>query len=95
MLSAKSECQDRLVLLGEGHLRKAIQDYMAHYHGERNHQGLGGQIIRPEAFADSTAGPVECRDRLGGLLRLPSGVRMNGGRSSFRTGRGNLTRIRH
>jgi hypothetical protein len=40
VLSIKSECLDRIVPLGEGHLRRAIGEYLAHYHGERNHQGL-------------------------------------------------------
>ncbi len=69
VLSIKSECLDKLVLLGERHLRHAVSEFAAHYHEERNHQGLGGQLLRPAAFASST-GPIECRERLGGLLRF-------------------------
>jgi hypothetical protein len=37
VLSIKSECLDRLVPLGEAHLRRAILEYAQHYHEERNH----------------------------------------------------------
>ena len=47
VLSAKSECIDRIVPLGEDHLRRAIGTYAEHYHGERHHQGLGGELISP------------------------------------------------
>jgi Integrase core domain len=41
VLSIKSECLERMVPLGETHLRRAVAEYMLHYHLERNHQGLG------------------------------------------------------
>ena len=47
VLSAKSECLRLLIPLGEGHLRTAVAEYVAHYHGERNHQGLDNQLIVP------------------------------------------------
>jgi transposase InsO family protein len=37
VLSAKSECLERIVLLGEGHLRAAVRDFVHHYHEERPH----------------------------------------------------------
>ena len=69
MLSARSECLDRLVLLGERHLRSAIQDFVVHYHTERHHQGLGSRLIEFPQI-ESRAGPIACRERLGGLLRF-------------------------
>jgi hypothetical protein len=48
VLSIKSECLERMVPLGEGHLRQAISEYMAHYHHERNHQCLGNALIPGE-----------------------------------------------
>jgi len=39
-----------------------------HYHAERNHQGLGNDLIAPAHRAAGRAG-IRCRDRLGGLLR--------------------------
>jgi putative transposase len=67
--SVKGECLGKLVLLGENHLRTAVREYVAHYHTERNHQGLEGRLIAPLAN-DSGAGPIDCRERLGGLLRF-------------------------
>jgi len=48
VLSIKSECLDKVVPLGERHLRHAIREYVDHYHGERHHQGLASSIITPE-----------------------------------------------
>jgi putative transposase len=67
--SIKSECLDKLVLLGEDHLRTTVREYVAHYHTERNHQGLDGRLLEPPAN-DSGAGPIVCRERIGGLLRF-------------------------
>jgi putative transposase len=47
--SIKSECLDKLVLLGENHLCTAVREYVAHYHIERNHQGIEGRLIEPPA----------------------------------------------
>ena len=69
VLSIKSECLDRLVPLGESHLRRAVSEFVAHYHGERNHQGLENRLIgsRPPA---NTNGQIVRRERLGGLLNF-------------------------
>ena len=70
VLSIKSECLSRMVPLGEGHLRRAVTEYVAHYHGERSHQGLGNRLVAP-ANADVVGrGPVRRRERLGGLLNF-------------------------
>jgi transposase InsO family protein len=70
VLSIKSECLERMVPLGEGHLRRAILEYMAHYHGERNHQGLGNALINGAGDDSVEGGPVVRRDRIGGLLHF-------------------------
>ena len=67
--SAKSECLERMVLLGEPHLRAAVRAYVDHYHEERPHQGLGNELIAPKTTVIGT-GPVTCRERLGGLLKF-------------------------
>ena len=67
--SAKSECLDRMVLLGEGHLRAAVHEFVDHYHQERPHQGLGNELIAPKTTVIGT-GQVKCRERLGGLLKF-------------------------
>jgi transposase InsO family protein len=66
--SIREECLDRLILFGERRLFRALDEFVAHYHGERNHQGLGNELITPAA-AVAGATRVRCRDRLGGLLR--------------------------
>jgi putative transposase len=60
---------DRLVLIGESTLRLAISEFILHYHMERNHQGLQNKIIRPEFPEFPSHGPINCRERLGGMLR--------------------------
>jgi transposase InsO family protein len=66
--SIREECLDRLMLFGERRLLRVLDEFVAHYHGERNHQGLGNDLIAPEPR--SLAGiQVRCRERLGGLLR--------------------------
>jgi transposase InsO family protein len=67
--SAKSECLERIVPLGEGHLRAAVRAFVQHYHEERPHQGLGNELIAPKATSIGT-GPVTCRRRLGGVLKF-------------------------
>jgi putative transposase len=58
-----------MVMLGESSLFYAIDQYLAHYHAERNHQGLANQLMGPEPDLASRSGQVRCRERLGGLLR--------------------------
>jgi hypothetical protein len=67
--SVKSECLSRIVPLGEGHLRAAVQAFVDHYHEERPHQGLGNECIAPTTSLIGT-GPVRCRERLGGVLKF-------------------------
>jgi putative transposase len=67
VLSIKTECPNRMVPLGEAHLRPAIAEFVQHYHLERNHQGIDNALIVPGEITDST-GKVVRRDRLGGLL---------------------------
>jgi putative transposase len=38
------------------------------YHLERNHQGLGNRLIVPPTATVKTVGPVQRRQRLGGML---------------------------
>ena len=66
VLSIKSECLDRMIPLGERHLRLAIDEYAEHCHFERPHQGLGSRLI--DGGPETRAGPVHRRERLGGLL---------------------------
>ncbi len=67
--SIKEECWDRLVPLGERHFRRAIAEYVEHYHRERNHQGLENRLIAGTRVIN-IASRVRCRSRLGGMLNL-------------------------
>jgi putative transposase len=68
--SVKEECLSRLILFGEASLQHALQEYVAHYHHERNHQGKGNVLLFPAVSQDrERAGPMQCRERLGGLLK--------------------------
>ena len=67
--SIKEECFDRMILFGDRSLRNAAQEYISHYHAERNHQGLGNRIIEPGDEIGCTTGEIACRERLGGTLR--------------------------
>ncbi len=66
VLSIKSECLDRMLLLGERHLRLAIDEYVEHYHIERTHQGIGNELI--DGVPECTDGRVNRYERLGGWL---------------------------
>ncbi len=65
--SIKEECLDRLIPLGERHFRKAVAEFVAHCHRERNHQGLGNALIELPPEQESV-GRIRRRSRLGGLL---------------------------
>ncbi len=67
--SIKSECLAQIIPLGERHLRNAVIEYTKHYHLERNHQGLDNQLIENASDVPSTEGTVECRERIGGVLK--------------------------
>jgi hypothetical protein len=62
-------CLERMILFGEGSLRKAIHEFIEHYHHERNHQGLGNRLILKEAVGPDRNGAIQCRQRLGGMLK--------------------------
>jgi hypothetical protein len=59
---------ERLILFGEGSLRKAVGEFVAHYHRERNHQGLNNQLIMKDHFCVAGSGAIQRRPRLGGML---------------------------
>jgi hypothetical protein len=64
----KESCLERLILFGEGAVRRAASEFTVHYHHERNHQGLDNKLICPDPTLVGRTGPVQRRERLGGLL---------------------------
>ena len=70
MRSIKEECLSRLILFGEASLRHALTQYLEHFHSERNHQGKGNSLLFPVVSQDTERqGPMQCHERLGGLLK--------------------------
>jgi putative transposase len=68
--SVKEECLARLILFGEASLRHALAQYVEHFHHERNHQGKGNVLLFPAVRqGPAQQGPMQCRERLGGLLK--------------------------
>jgi putative transposase len=53
--------------IGERHFRRALADFVVHYHRERNHQGLANELIDSMEVQPQN-GRVKCRPRVGGLL---------------------------
>jgi hypothetical protein len=72
--SARRECLDRLLIVGERHLLHVLKVYVTHYNAHRPHRALGLRApdsadmplsnVRP-ALALAT---LQRRDLLGGLL---------------------------
>ena len=67
----KEECLSKLIIFGEASLRRALREYVNHYHGECNHQGKGNVLLFPlnRPSAPRSDWSVRCRERFGGLLK--------------------------
>src|SRR5881296_4267475 len=62
--SVKEECLSRLILFGEDSLRHVLNEYVDHYHQERNHQGKGNILLFPRSSpAGEHDGTIQCRER--------------------------------
>jgi len=68
--SIKFECLNRMIFIGQTSLRRAIAEYVDHYHGERNHQGLDNGLIRAVPNSAQGVGRVRRKQRLGGMLNF-------------------------
>jgi putative transposase len=62
------ECLCKVILFGERSLRRVLSEYIEHFHAERSHQGKGNVLLFPRSNIRRD-GSVQCRERLGGLLR--------------------------
>lgn len=69
MRTLKSECLNNLIFFGERPLRRALREFTEHYHTERNHQGIGNNLIEATSEVGGAEGAIQCRERLGGMLR--------------------------
>jgi transposase InsO family protein len=66
--SIKAECLNRMIFFGQASLRHAVEHFIAHYHTERNHQGLGNRLLQPVSGTPLPFRAVQRRERLGGML---------------------------
>ena len=57
-----------MICFGQASLQHAIGYFMAHYHIERNHQGLDNRLLQPTSIATPRHHPIQRRRRLGGML---------------------------
>ena len=68
--SVKQECLSKLIIFSEASLKRALTEYIAHYHAERNHQGKHNLLLFPTPPGTSPPGKrILCKQRLGGLLK--------------------------
>ena len=56
-----------MIPLGERHVRRAVAEFVAHHHGEWNHEGLGNELIDGAPLIDDVD-RIRRRPRLDGLL---------------------------
>ena len=50
-----------MIAIGEEDLLRAVDEYITHYHGYRNRQGLGNELIRGPAQTPER-GDVVCEE---------------------------------
>jgi putative transposase len=65
--SIRREYLDHVIVLGEGHLRRLLKEYLAYYHESRTHLGLEKDSPEPRAIQPQEVGPVASDPVLGGL----------------------------
>ena len=66
--SIKLEYLERMNFFGEQHLRTAIDEYMDHYHPERNHHVLENRLVAPVHAVGEQSCSIERQERIGGML---------------------------
>ena len=59
--SIKDECLSKIILFGDRSLRRAMSEYVVHYHTERNHQGKSNILLLPRVADMRGSMPVRCR----------------------------------
>ncbi len=66
--SARDECLDKILILGERHLARVLTAYIDYYNHARPHQGIEQRCPVPLMPSVTRDGPIERRDILGGVL---------------------------
>jgi transposase len=67
--SIQTECLDNFICMGERMLRYVLKEYQDFYNHERHHQGINNQIPLVDKKDIKAIGKIECKERLGGLLK--------------------------
>jgi transposase InsO family protein len=69
VLTARSEVTDRMLILGQQHLRRTLDEYARHYNGRRPHRALQSRPPRSDRpVVDRTHERIKRRPILGGLI---------------------------
>ena len=63
--SVKEECLSKVILFGERSLRRALSNYVDHFHAERNHQAKGNVLLFPRNTDRGRGGPVRWSRAIG------------------------------
>src|SRR5829696_8006471 len=62
--SAKAECLSKLILFGEASLKRALAEFVEHFHAERPHQAKGNVLLFPTLRLQQTAdAQIVCKER--------------------------------
>jgi len=67
--SVKEEFLSKVILFGERSLRRALSEYVDHFHAGAESPGEGQHPAVSSGYEPPLPGRVRCRERLGGLLR--------------------------
>jgi transposase InsO family protein len=65
--SVRRECLDRVIVLGEQHLRRILKSYFSYYHRSRTHLSLGKDAPEPRAVHPPSMGEIVELPEVGGL----------------------------
>jgi len=66
--TARRECLDHILVLGERHLKRTLREYVRHYNKERPHRGLSLETPEPKPDTNRGDGEIVRVARLGGLI---------------------------
>jgi putative transposase len=71
--TVRVECTDRMLIVGQRHLRAVLDEFIAHYNAGRSHQGHGMGLRAPNDDPGVIAFPtpserIQRRTVLGGLI---------------------------
>ena len=65
--SLRRECLDHILILSEKQLRRAVQEYVSYFNGDRPHQGIYQRVPSTLASSPVGEGEIVARPVLGGL----------------------------